>query len=562
MNAKATPALASPGRAALYLRVSTGRQAENDLSIPDQRRQLQAYCQAKGIEVVAEFLEPGATATDDRRPGFQKMMDAGAQKPPPFEFIIVHSFSRFFRDQFQLEFYVRRLAKNGIRLTSITQDLGDDPMSVMMRQIMALFDEYQSKENAKHTLRAMRENARQGYWNGSRPPFGYRIVAAELRGMRTKKKIEPDPAQVDTVRLMFRLARTGIDDGPMGSRQIAGYLNERGIRTQTGGRWGVGAVHQILTRETYIGRHRFNVSGKRKGEQKSEDEIVDVAVEPIIEEDEFAEVQAVMRSRSPQLRAPRFVTAGTLLGGVCFCAECGGAMTLRTSGKGNQYRYYTCCTTARQGKTGCKGRTMAMDELDTAVVSHLEDRLLDPDHLEELLAGLLRRREAHAEKLKGRIVELRKQAADAEAKLTRLYHAIEEGLAELDDANLKGRITELKRIRDSARADADRAENRGEGTDHQITPDLLRRFAADARAQIRSKDGGFRRHHLQALVQRVEVGTDEIRIRGSKPRLLQTLVASGGSYGVETAGIGVRSFNLNWLPRFLRTGPFNTSHSN
>lgn len=62
------------------------------------------------------------------------------------------------------------------------------PMSTMMRQIMALFDEYQSKENAKHTLRAMRENARQGYWNGSRPAYGYRIVTAEQRGTRTKKK--------------------------------------------------------------------------------------------------------------------------------------------------------------------------------------------------------------------------------------------------------------------------------------------------------------------------------------------------------------------------------------
>ena len=28
-------------------------------------------------------------------------------------------------------------------------------MHVMMRQMMALFDEYQSKENDKHTLRAM-----------------------------------------------------------------------------------------------------------------------------------------------------------------------------------------------------------------------------------------------------------------------------------------------------------------------------------------------------------------------------------------------------------------------
>ncbi len=84
--------------------------------------------------------------------------------------ILVHSFSRFFRDQFQLEFYVRRLAKAGVRLVSITQELGDDPMSNMIRQIMALFDEYQSKENAKHTLRAMKENARQGFWNGALPP--------------------------------------------------------------------------------------------------------------------------------------------------------------------------------------------------------------------------------------------------------------------------------------------------------------------------------------------------------------------------------------------------------
>lgn len=36
-----------------------------------------------------------------------------------------------------------------------------------------------------------------------------RIVAAEQRGARTKKKLEPDPMQVENVRLMFRLARVG-----------------------------------------------------------------------------------------------------------------------------------------------------------------------------------------------------------------------------------------------------------------------------------------------------------------------------------------------------------------
>jgi site-specific DNA recombinase len=138
----------------------------------------------------------------------ERMIDAATMKPPTFDVILVHSFSRFFRDQFQLEFYVRRLAKAGVRLVSITQELGDDPMSNMIRQIMALFDEYQSKENAKHTLRAMKENARQGFWNGASPPIGYRIVeASEQRGHRTKKTLEIDPVQAETVRLIFRLAR-------------------------------------------------------------------------------------------------------------------------------------------------------------------------------------------------------------------------------------------------------------------------------------------------------------------------------------------------------------------
>jgi site-specific DNA recombinase len=134
------------------------------------------------------------------------MIDAATAKPPMFDAIVVHSFSRFFRDQFQLEFYVCRLAKNGVRLVSITQELGDDPMSNMVRQIMALFDEYQSKENAEHTLRAMKESARQGFWNGALPAIGYRIVAGEQRGHRVKKTLEIDPFQAETVRLIFALA--------------------------------------------------------------------------------------------------------------------------------------------------------------------------------------------------------------------------------------------------------------------------------------------------------------------------------------------------------------------
>ncbi|BDA87282.1 hypothetical protein Sa4125_48240 (plasmid) [Aureimonas sp. SA4125] len=102
-----------PARAALYLRVSTGRQAERDPSIPGQRHQIEGYCLSRGWEVAAEFVEPGNTATDDRRPAFQAMTGAATTKPPTFTVIVVYSFSPFFRDQF--EFYVRSLVKNGVK---------------------------------------------------------------------------------------------------------------------------------------------------------------------------------------------------------------------------------------------------------------------------------------------------------------------------------------------------------------------------------------------------------------------------------------------------------------
>lgn len=54
------------------------------------------------------------------------MIEAGTTKPPAFDIVLVHSFSRFFRDAFEMEFYVRKLARNGVKLVSITQELGDE----------------------------------------------------------------------------------------------------------------------------------------------------------------------------------------------------------------------------------------------------------------------------------------------------------------------------------------------------------------------------------------------------------------------------------------------------
>jgi site-specific DNA recombinase len=192
-------------RVAIYVRVSTVRQAERELSLPDQIAQCQAYCTRQDWEVVEIFCEPGASALDEDRPVFQEMIYKATRSDRFCDVIVVHSLSRFSRDVLHLEFYVRQLAKAGVRLVSITQDVGHESGGEFIRKTLNVFDEHQSRENAKHVHRAMLENARQGFWNGASAPFGYRTDVSERRGTKDKKMLAVEESEARVVRLMFSL---------------------------------------------------------------------------------------------------------------------------------------------------------------------------------------------------------------------------------------------------------------------------------------------------------------------------------------------------------------------
>lgn len=529
-------------RVALYLRVSTGRQAEHDLSIPDQRRQAMAYCEARGWTVSAEYVEPGASGTDDRRPELQRMLDMATTEGAPFDIVLVHSFSRFARDHFALEYHVRRLRKHNVRLVSITQDLGDDPMSVMVRQVFALFDEYQSKENAKHTLRAMQENARQGFWNGAKAPYGYKVIAAEQRGSKTKKRLAIDPVEAETIRLIFRLFTKGDGTtGPMGVKAVANWLNDHGYRTRQGARWGIGPLHNLITSTVYKGEYRFNRKIWKTKEDKPVAEQIMVPVEPIIDGKTFDDLQAALRARNPKATPPRTVTGPILLTGLATCASCHGGMTLRT-GKSGRYRYYACATCAQKGKSACKGRSVPMDKLDTIVTERIADQILTPQRVEKLLTGLIERQANRSADYTDRITNLRKNLSETEARLKRLYDVIENGIADPTDETLKDRITAIKTERDIAQVALDRAltELRPEA---RITQDKIAAFTTIMRDNIQNGPIPFRRAYLRAMIDNVEVDDTEIRIHGRRT-ILERLVMGGGA-----SPAGVPSFVRKWRTR-------------
>lgn len=531
-------------RACAYLRVSTGRQAESDLSIPDQRKQTAQYCATKGWSLVGEFVEPGASATDDARPEFQRMIERCLDDDHPFDAILVHSYSRFFRDSFSLEMYVRKLAKAGVRLVSVTQELGDDPAQIMMRQVIALFDEYQSRENSKHVLRAMKENARQGFYNGARVPLGYTVEACETRGERIKKRLVEDPVEAETVRLIFRLYRVGDGtSGPLGVKAVTSWLNGKGHRTRLGARFGVATVHGILTNTVYVGQWTFNRMEARTRAVKPASEHIRIEVPAIVTREEFETVGRTLKAHNPRVTPAREVTGPTLLTGLATCAQCGAAMTLRTgtSKSGKVHRYYSCSTHGRQGKAGCRGRSIPMQKLDELVTDHLSGALLQPDRLQATLASLWTGRAAKQSEVDARVAALRAEVSMAEDKLRRLYQLVEDGVTDLDDM-LKERLATLKADRDLAKAALDRI-HAAERPPAVIAPELVREFGILMRQNIAEGPVPFRKAWLQSIVDRIEVDADTVRIIGDKANLEQVIAAANTAALKEP---GVRSSVRKW----------------
>jgi site-specific DNA recombinase len=507
-------------RVALYLRVSTVRQAEKDLSIPDQRREAESYCKAKGYRIVAEFTDPGASATDDKRPEFQKMLSEATGDLRPFDVVLVHSFSRFFRDSFGFEFNRRKLEKAGVELLSMTQAVSDDPGGTMLRTMVAAFDEYQSRETAKHVTRSMKENARQGFWNGARPPYGYRTVVAEWRGERAKKKLEIDPVAAETVKLIFRLYTEGDGTkGPLGVKSVCSYLNDRGISYIGERGFSVQRVAVILNRTSYIGKHYFFRQNSKTRALHAKADWVELPCPVIIDPQTFAAAQRRLKLNNPKVTPPRIVNGPTLLTGLALCDRCGSPMRLRT-GKGGKYRYYTCSAAADKGKSACKGTTISMPKLDELVLSQLEQRVFEPTRLLKLLNTLSDQFQRQSATADTELKSLRRAKAEIERKLDNLYGAIEQGGLG-SDSRLKDRITQLQRELETQRQLLRQRETRKATTTGRLDQTKIEAFASAMRERLRGTDPQFRKSYVRLFVSEVTVADHQVTIKGPKAAILE-----------------------------------------
>ena len=524
---------------ALYARVSTTKQADKDLSIPDQLRQMREWCKRNNHVVGKEYIEAGASATDDRRPEFQQMVADATLKPSPYEAIIVHSLSRFFRDFIEFALYERRLNKAGVKLISITQQTSDDPSGEMARRIFSMFDEYQSKENGKHTLRAMKENARQGFFNGSSPPFGYKKVELDLPAAKGKKKrLVIDESEAPILRRVFELYQNGHNGRGMGCKEIASYFNERGQLLRSA-KWTRTRVHQLLCDTAYVGDYIFNKKNMRSNETKPEVEWVVVPIPPLIDRPVFKAVAYKRHARSPAVTPSRVVSSPTLLTGLLKCDNCGAGMTTAT-GKGGRYRYYKCNTRIGQSSNACCTPAVSMAKMDNLVLNAFADKVLTTERMKEMLREMKQHlKNAHARQ-GDVLMPLQKELNDLETATNRLYEAVEKGLLPMDET-LRERAQKNKARREAVLIEIAGARRQKEMPISLLTAGQLESFSSALRTRVLNREGGFSKRYLREFVNEIRFDGKRVVMRGKKSSLLAAAAQK------EKGTTGVPISVSNWL---------------
>ena len=235
------PAPTSEPRTALYLRVSTERQADRDLSVPAQERLLREHADRHGWMVVAVYRDEGISGRTDDRPGFQSMIaDARAGR---FSRILVWKFSRFARSRYHSIVYKTRLRREcNVDVVSASEPIMEGPFGQAVEGFIESLDQAYSEILAEEVRRGMTEAVRRGRRPGGIPPYGFRMIDAVM-------EVREDEAAV--IRMIADLrTREGL-----GLNEIANRLNAQGIRTRRGTAWRGNTIHQVDDEPEHRGRH-------------------------------------------------------------------------------------------------------------------------------------------------------------------------------------------------------------------------------------------------------------------------------------------------------------------
>src|SRR5215204_3937405 len=309
--------------AVVYVRVSTKEQTEN-LSLPTQLRACEDYCRREGFEVLQRFKEQGESAKTTDRTELQNLLKYCRTQKGKAHFLVVYNLTRFARekyDHFALRAHLKSL---GISLRSATEPIDDTSTGKLMEGVLAAFAQFDNDVRSDRTRAGMKAALKLRRWTFF-APIGY-LNAPRSVG----KSLMPDPARAPLVRRAFEEYATGRCTKQQLLKQTRGW----GLTNRRGSPLTSQAIGVLLRNQLYAGIvdvTEYGVRGKRGD------------FEPLISEDLFYRVQAVLSGRVPSTAPQQRAHPDFPLRGFVRCESCGRGLTGSWSkGRSEYYAYYHC----------------------------------------------------------------------------------------------------------------------------------------------------------------------------------------------------------------------------
>ena len=221
-----------------YIRVSTGGQAVDGVSLDAQRERIEAWRAANGYRLVEVFSDRGISGKRaDNRPALQRSLKAVCAKRGAA--LVVYSLSRLVRSTRDAVNIGERLDKSGADLVSLSEQIDTTTAAgKMVFRMLAVFAEFERDLVSERTRTALAVKKRNGQRTGT-VPYGFDLADDGS----TLLPNEGEQAIIGEIQAMRADGAT--------LQKIAANLTERRVPTKTGrsSRWGHTAVARILHRK-------------------------------------------------------------------------------------------------------------------------------------------------------------------------------------------------------------------------------------------------------------------------------------------------------------------------
>lgn len=490
----------------------------------DQIAACKTWAKEKGHVIVEIFQERGASAfaLEKRRPEFDRMIAAALSDAKPFDLIVVHMQSRFYRRNADRELLERQLESKGVHVVTLGQPRPEDETSsFIVRNVTGIVDEAQSIASGKRVAQCMAANAKAGYFNGSRAPYGYKTKATDIPARSGVKKIlVVNEDEADTVRRIFALARFGKNAMVMGMKRIAEELNANGT-LHRGTQWTIRHVEGVLKNSVYYGKLVTFRRNSRTGANNPPSKWVTTNVPPILDKAIFDDVQHNLAERKPPNTENRASQVPTLLTGLLICNHCKKGLMLVT-GKSGKYKYYRCLSKQKVSPDACTCPNFPKTDLEKVVLTAVVERVLDPQRVSRLVGELGEIWKDARKPDAGHLRTLRTRASALEASLARIYEELDKQRLDLDST-----LQDFIRAKQQARATVIEELRVLDARQHlpfrKFGRDQIKSFVAAAKAALSDPANPLARQFLHAVVTEICVDAKKCRIRGNRAQLASTI---------------------------------------